>query len=296
MIKETNKKIKEGFVGQKMIVLSPNAINYLANNSITEGFQITAIGYYPKAAYHDRQRPAGSKEFILLYCVDGEGQVKVDHQIFNLLPNDFFVIPPFKNHHYRSSQNNPWSIYWVHFKGKVANALIEKFYLRRGLRKGAIAYSEKLLENFREAIDLLSDRFSQEVVEYSSLLIKNFVVHLVYTENHEVVYPEEDTVENAISYLKENLSNEVKIQDFAARFNLSVSRFSEIFKTKTGYSPIKYLILTRIQKACQLLHFTDLSVKEIAIKVGFEDQYYFSRMFKKLMGMPPTSYRKEYNK
>lgn len=290
------KKIKEGFVGQKMVVLPTYVVQYLKNGKINVDFQITAIGFYPKAAYHDRQRPNGCEEYILIYCIDGEGQVEVDNSIYDLSPNSFFFIPPHQAHHYRSSTENPWSIYWVHFKGRVADGLFQKFIARKGLHTGTIAFSENHVENFMKAIDLCNDRFSLDQIEYSSLLIKNFIVHLIYTEICEIIHPEEDRVENALAYMKSNLDQEIKIHDLSSRFHLSVSRFSELFKERTGYSPIQYLILIRIQKACQLLHFTDLSVKEISTKVGFEDQYYFSRMFKKIMGLSPIKYRQEYHK
>ena len=73
--------------------------------------------------------------------------------------------------------------------------------------------------------------------------------------------------------------------------NLSGSHFSFIFKKKTGFSPIEYFNHLKVQKACQYLLFTDLRVKEIADKLGIEDPYYFSRMFTKLMGMSPGTYR-----
>ena len=60
---------------------------------------------------------------------------------------------------------------------------------------------------------------------------------------------------------------------------------------KTGFSPIEYFNHLKVQKACQYLLFTDLRVKEIADKLGIEDPYYFSRMFSKLMGMSPGTYR-----
>lgn len=287
------KKIKEGFIGQKMIVLPPNVVQYLKNSKVNVGFQITDVGYYPKAIYHDRQRPQGCEEYILIYCINGRGQIEVDAIVYDLSPNSFFFIPRRRAHHYRSSTENPWSIYWVHFKGRVADGLFQKFTARKGLRTGTIAYSEKHIENFIEALDILYNRFSQDHIEFSTLLIKNFIVRLIYTEILKITYPGEDKIENAITYLKNNLDQKIKIHDLSSRFHLSISRFSEIFKERTGYSPIQYLILIRIQKACQFLHFTDLSIKEISTKVGFEDQYYFSRMFKKLMGLPPANYRKE---
>jgi AraC-like DNA-binding protein len=73
---------------------------------------------------------------------------------------------------------------------------------------------------------------------------------------------------------------------------LSVSHFSVVFRARTGYSPIEYFNHLKVQKACQYLVFTGMSVKETAFTLGIEDQYYFSRMFSRLMGISPAVYRK----
>ena len=66
-------------------------------------------------------------------------------------------------------------------------------------------------------------------------------------------------------------------------------RFS---KKKTGLSPMDYYIKMKIQYACQLLSQSDLKIKEVAEKIGYEDPYYFSRLFKQVMNKSPKDYRK----
>lgn len=292
----TIKKVKEGFVGQKMIVLPPDIITQLTENILTFNFYITAIGYYPRAHYHDRKRDYGSKEYILLYCVDGEGEVKIGHETHDLYPNAYAIIPPDVAHHYRSSLENSWSIFWVHFRGEEADYLYKKFKSAKRCIISKIPYAQEKVDAFVEAIDILVRDFSQDAIEYSCLLIKDFLCHLFYKKIDDAMHIEDSLVQKAKNYMKENMAKTIKIEDLASHFHLSVSRFTELYKEKTGYSPIQNFILLRIQKSCQFLYFTDLSVKEIAIKVGFEDPFYFSRMFKKLMGVAPTHYKKHYKK
>jgi AraC-like DNA-binding protein len=64
-----------------------------------------------------------------------------------------------------------------------------------------------------------------------------------------------------------------------------------LFKQKTGFAPMEYFNQLKVQKACQYLLFTDLRIKEIAEQLGMEDPYYFSRMFKGVMGLSPKEYR-----
>ena len=72
---------------------------------------------------------------------------------------------------------------------------------------------------------------------------------------------------------------------------MSCTAFRSAFRQHTGVSPSEYIIGQRISAACRLLSQTDKSVSAIAADVGYADQYYFSRLFRKKMGMPPLKYR-----
>ena len=78
----------------------------------------------------------------------------------------------------------------------------------------------------------------------------------------------------------------------AEEVRLSASHFSRLFAERTGHSPIDYFIQLKIQRACQLLNNSDWSIAEVAREMGFEDQFYFSRLFRKVMNMSPREYRK----
>lgn len=72
---------------------------------------------------------------------------------------------------------------------------------------------------------------------------------------------------------------------------MSVSHFSERFRRQTGQSPMAYFIHLRMRLACRLLDLSGKSVKTVALEVGYRDPYYFSRLFKKSMGLAPEKYR-----
>ncbi|WP_121357780.1 helix-turn-helix transcriptional regulator [Flavisolibacter nicotianae] len=87
--------------------------------------------------------------------------------------------------------------------------------------------------------------------------------------------------------MQENINNNITLQELCQQFYYSPSRFSGLFKLRTGYSPIEYFIQLKMQKASQLLDFTDQSIKDIASEFGFDDPYYFSRRFRKTIGVSP---------
>jgi AraC-like DNA-binding protein len=91
--------------------------------------------------------------------------------------------------------------------------------------------------------------------------------------------------------MQEHIDDNITLTDLCKHFNYSSSRFSSLFKQKTGYAPIDYFIQLKMQKATQQLDFTDRSIKHIAMNMGFDDPYYFSKRFRKIIGMSPKKYR-----
>ena len=80
------------------------------------------------------------------------------------------------------------------------------------------------------------------------------------------------------------------MDDIAKAVGVSRSHLYRVFMSNVGQSPIDYLTNYRISEACSLLKSTNLSIAEIAVSVGFFDQFYFSRVFKKVKGIPPSKY------
>lgn len=287
-------KKKEGFFGQQMIVLPPDSLKEVVNNLLIQNFHLTAIGFYPHARFHNRKRDTGANEYILLHCTEGEGKVSIDNIKFKLKPNHFIIIPPNIAHHYKSSLKDPWSIYWIHFTGKRANMLYDRYSHKKGPTAKFIPYNEQHMKIFLKIIKLLEYSFDNRSLELANIKLMHFLSSYIYQPELVSKISEKTVVNNSIEFMKGNLNRSLKIGDFAANENLSVSRFSQVFKEKTGYPPIHYFIKIKIQKSCQYLYFTDMSIKEISLIVGFSDQYYFSRIFKKIMGLPPSKYKALY--
>src|ERR1041385_3887176 len=98
-------------------------------------------------------------------------------------------------------------------------------------------------------------------------------------------------VAQSIAYMKAHLTQRVHVTDLAASVKVSPSYYFALFKRHTGSSPINCLIHLRMQYACRLLETTAMSVKEIAVVLGYDDAFYFSRQFKSVIGIAPSGYR-----
>ena len=88
-----------------------------------------------------------------------------------------------------------------------------------------------------------------------------------------------------------NYSREISLDDVSRQVNISPYYFSKIFKEESGLNFIEYLTNIRIDKAKELLSETDMSIKEVCATCGYTDPNYFSRSFKKNVGVTPTEYK-----
>ena len=285
---------KEGFDGQRAIVLPRKILaKYCSTNPIIAGAYITDIGYYPKARYHYRERAHGSEQHILLYCQEGKGTAVINGEEYQLNPGEFMVIPKGIPHHYAADEITPWTLYWIHFKGDIITGLFYNFISKNGNYKGYVDHNDTRTHLFEDLYLNLEMGYSNENLCYVNLCLLHFLSSFLFTENYNFGDKKQtiDTVNISIGFMQKNIDKMLTLKEMAEWVNLSRSHFSFVFKKKTGFSPLEYFNHLKVQKACQYLLFTDLRIKEIADKLGIEDPYYFTRMFTKLMGMSPGTYR-----
>jgi len=291
MTSSISKKIKEGFIGQRMIVVPPDVKRLVGKNELINDFNVTAIGYYPHASFHDRERKFGTNQYILLYCTEGKGVIKLEGRETQIHPNTFFIIPRNSPHHYQSSIEDPWTIYWVHFKGKKADLIYARCLERKRTDNLSIPYTTSRIETFNEIYHLLEQSYHPLVMEIINIKLLEFIASFIYYEQINPAVLEDDAITHSIRFMKENIRQLFTVESLARQQNLSVSHYTRLFKTKTGYTPIQYFNQLKIQLSCQYLYFSDRKIKEICNEIGFVDQYYYSRLFRKLMGISPAKYK-----
>jgi transcriptional regulator GlxA family with amidase domain len=118
----------------------------------------------------------------------------------------------------------------------------------------------------------------------------NMMIHC-HTKRTNSVREADRKIEQSIAYMKQHLDAPLHVGTLAALVSISPSHYFALFKRRTGTAPIDYFIRLRMQQACHLLDATSMSVKEVAATLGYEDPYYFSRMFKSVNEMAPSDYR-----
>lgn len=290
--------LREGFLGQKMIALPKSIINLSKHNDITKNFYVSDLGYYPRAHHHYRYRKNGADQYIFIYCTKGKGEIFLENIRTEINPNQFFIIPKNQLHEYRADDQNPWSIYWFHFNGKLADKIHNRYSSTHDINYKNIPFSKERILSFEKIFSLFSSNYLDNHIEYANLLSLNFISSFVYHDfESNIKKNSEDTVVNSIiEYLTDNVNQKFTLDEIASKYNYSKSYLHTKFKTKTGYPLLVFFNLKKVQKACELLNYTDMSIKEISFEVGFEDPLYFSRIFKNFMEKSPRQYKKHLQK
>jgi len=287
-------KKEDGFPGQVSFVLPEKIIVLIKGNPLISGLYLTDIGYYPKAHHHFRERPSGSTQFILIYCVDGQGEIRIGDASHPVLADHFFIIPAGMAHSYHSDEQNPWSIYWIHFSGAKAGLFARQVCRSLPIDRGKTSRISYRIDLFSEILRNLDRGFSIETLEYINLCLNYLLASFTHLNQFRLVKQsgENDPIAQSINFMLENLNKKLKLGDIAKETNLSASHFSRLFMSRTGHPPIDYFIQLKIQRACRLLDNSGWMIADVSRETGFEDQFYFSRVFRKVMDMSPAEYRK----
>jgi AraC-like DNA-binding protein len=283
---------RDGFTGEKQINI-PTAVlsKYIKKNAFLHSLFITHIGYFPKALYHYRERKNGCDDYILLYSLTGKGHINTDKGKFELAPHQFIILPPHRFHCFEANISDPWTLYWVHFSSHQLKEFSRAFKIEQFYAPTDLTYSDKIVNIWKEMYSSLDSGFSAASIGYANFCLYRFLSFFLFPKNNHSIPKKACPLDQSIEYMKANIEKRLTTTEIATHFQYSPSHYTALFKKKTGLSPIDYFIKMKIHYACQLLCQNDLKIKEIAEKLGYDDPYYFSRLFKQVMNKSPKDYR-----
>ncbi|HIX62997.1 MAG TPA: AraC family transcriptional regulator, partial [Candidatus Mediterraneibacter colneyensis] len=211
-----------------------------------------------------------------------------------LREGDTFILFPGVELQYQADRDEPWEYCWAGFMGADAASIIRNTDFGKEtpyIRKGRVPADE--IRSGMEQIYMLKGNTYESAVAMTGKLYSLLALFMHYAERPE---PEKDShvmyVEKAVSYIETNYSYPVTVEDIASYVGISRSHLFRSFQNDMNKSPKDFLTGYRIKQACHLLRETDLSVSAIAYSVGFENNLYFSKAFRKQKGVSPSEYRR----
>jgi len=224
-----------------------------------------------------------------IFTVEGRAEITLDDEVFiaeegkviHACANKSISFKPLDNKEYTHI-----NVYYRPFKTehRRSNYMNSAFEVSIGDNENIKKHLKKLLiiSNRPEA----QSRFRKKAI-FLSIIDEIFACLLCRSKNSE-----RDMVQESVEYMINNYKEPITLKSLSERFGKSEQQFSYIFYKHMGIRPINYLIEHRMEMAMQFLTVESLSVKETAERVGYQDPFYFSRLFKKHMGKSPRDIKK----
>lgn len=228
--------------------------------------------------------------YLMYYVKKGKGRLNAGGKIHEISSGSIFIIYPDIISSHTADSENPWEYTWVGFNGNGADKVLELTDLSK---------ASPVIKTFGNKAETL---FSNIYASAGNSLLNemnltgNLFMLLTYLAESAQKKPQSpqggsnDYVKLAMQFIDYNYARNISVDDIASYADISRSHLYRIFIKHLGVSPNEYLTRYRINKACTLLMTTKLTIGEISSSVGFYDQLYFSRVFKKLMGVSPSKF------
>lgn len=279
----------DGFPGQRLRVLARPLVTESLGRPGASQLLVTDCGMFPRAAQHQRSRPQGVDQAIVIVCAEGEGWYRTQGERHAVEAGQVLVIPPRVPHSYGASGTRPWTIWWLHVQGSSVLPLLRAAGL--DTPRGPVWVSD--LFRFTTLVDEVLTHLEHDD-SYGALMGASgaaWHVLALLTPEQRHSRNRADPIREAIDFLQGNLARRTSVADLAAMANLSPSHFAALFRRATGYGVLRYQTSLRMTRARVLLDTTDDPVSHIAHAVGYDDAFYFSRQFHTVHGTSPSAYR-----
>ena len=246
---------------------------------------INTAGHYDVRTPFETYSSIGRDDYFLAFVTNGELSIVIDGNTYIAKKGNFVIFPP--KYHYQFAGNPPTYYLSIHFTGSYA----DRFLTECGFNNlPCIIDSEFSVEMHNKCKKLIDTFLSNEplAIQLCASILQEIILYIAKIELDKV---NTAPLKASLKYMHSFYTNKIDIPYLAKIEKLSCSRYFTKFKNQMGKSPNEYIIELRLQLAKNMLDSTNMSIKKISEHVGYSDQYFFSRLFKKHLGVSPQKYR-----
>lgn len=254
---------------------------------------VNSCGYYRlvKRQVFETTRPEGRPDFQLLYVANGSLTFGIKGEMHCVSEGGVVIYQPREAQYYLYDIKKAPEVYWLHFSGAGVCKYLEdlgfkdKPWYPAGLKNEYPAIFDKIIRELQLKILHCRELTNNYALELFLLISRNMSEKNI--NQHKI----NEHVQKMIELINKNISSEHSIREYARLCNMSTCWFINCFKGYTGKTPQQYITDLRISKAKELLAYSSFNITEIASIVGYENPFYFSRIFKKVTAMSPREYK-----
>lgn len=239
-------------------------------------------------------RSRGRRDYHFLYLQSGWLDVEVGQARSRLMRGQCAVFFPNVRQQYSfTAEGAPVSLY-LHFTGQAAAEAMQYLHPTDGMVY-TITDTTLFEDLFQRLISLHTlQQTALQIPEENSLLLQ--LINIVCRSGISNEAPIRNDILAATERMRAHMQETINFQELAESLHLSYSRFAHLFTKTVGISPQQYLLKLRLDRARGLLRDSSMSISEVAESIGFNDPFYFSRMFSKRFGISPRAFRSEAQK
>lgn len=262
-------------------------------------FFVHCCGHYRLIKQEDfyTDRRNGTPNYQLLYVADGRARFQIQGDMHTVARGNCVLYRPHEPQYYEYHLSDHADVYWIHFSCDGSHPLLRQ----TGMDSAAVyevgVHSDytRLFERIIQELQLKKEYFS----ESNTMRLQELLLLMARNRDRNrdsefySYYPQ---VEEAIRRFHQCPEANFTIKEYAREHTLNYYRFIDSFTRIAGMAPRQYIISIRMSKARELLENEAFSVADVARLVGYENPLYFSRIFCKTVGMPPTEYRSNHKK
>ena len=262
---------------------------FLNSSPSTEPFAIESIGItYADANYH-HCRSKSLKVTVFEYVISGSGIVKTSSGNFEPKAGDSYLLCADDDQEYYSNLNDPWTKIWVNIIGVLPTEILNAYGLMR-----STLFKQLNISEFIERIHQVGEQNENDLAYINDRCFITFIKLCQFLRRYTLSTDGIKIPENITAlknYIDAHLNEKISLEKCGQIAGLSVSQTIRKFSKFFGMPPYEYMNQQRIETAKILLTSSQLPIYDIANQIGFADQYYFSKYFKKKIGKSPENYR-----
>ncbi len=242
-----------------------------------------STSYTPSVQRHAHQ----GELYLFEFVIKEHGFVEVDLQSYDSVPNSYFMIPPNIENKYWSAPGVIQEKIFFICRGSLVKSLLEIY----GLNKSYLVKEAGSLIRYFYNMLILARQYGARKDGEAALVFHKFI-----QAAHSIVYRDEEAplppiVQELHKLLDSHLEKKIDFALINKEIPYSQAYMVRLFKKHMGITPHEYILKRRLETAQLLLRHSTLSIKEIAERLVFSDQYHFSNYFKKSTGMSPSQFR-----
>lgn len=238
----------------------------------------------------------GLASYLFFWVESGAGELEYEGVRHELRTGDCVFLDcqrPYRHH----TGEDLWQLHWVHFYGPNMAAIYKKYRERGGLpcfhATDAGSYASLLAQLYTLAE---SDAYVRDMQIYEKLiaLLTLLMEESWHPDTARTAGSKKQNLQEIKEYLDAHFTEKITLDALAEQFYINKFYLTRVFKEQFGQSVTNYLVQLRITQAKRMLRFTDRSIEAIALECGLSDANYFSRLFKKIEGITPGEYRRQW--